>query len=338
MARERDRYDEDEDDEDRPRGRSRRGDDDDDDRPRRRPARRDEADDDDETPREKAGNGLATASLVFGVLSFCTGITFIPGLICGFMGLAKSKKTGTGKGMAIAGLLTSAGGLVVSAAMFAGIYFLNLKREEDKVFYVTQNNFKQTGIASHNYHDANDGFPKPFCDETPGFRPPPSESALASKLSWRVSILPYLEQGAVYSRFNRSDPWDSPANKPLSQTAVQPYPDADTPLDPTTRIRCFYGRGTMFEREQGVRVTSVTDGISNTILYVEGGDKVTWSQFNEYKFEPNGPLPALGHPKRETFAAVFADGSVHHIRKTINPTMLRALITREGGEIVSGDW
>ncbi len=334
----RDRYESDvEEDDDRPRRRARPVDDEED-RPRRRPVRRDEEYDDTESPRAKSGNGLATASLVFGVLSFCTGITFLPGIICGFMGLAKSKSTGTGKGMAIAGLLTSVGGLFVSAALGVGGYYLYKLGEQGKARNISNNNFKQTGIASHNYHDANDGFPKPFCDETPGFRPPPSESALASKLSWRVSILPYLEQGAVYSRFNRSEPWESPANKPLSQTAVQPYPDADTPLDPTTRIRCFYGRGTMFEREQGVRVTSVTDGISNTILYVEGGDKVTWSQFNEYKFEPNGPLPALGHPMRETFAAVFADGSVHHIRKTINPTMLRALITREGGEIVSGDW
>jgi hypothetical protein len=336
MPREPYRYDDDDDD-DRPRGRMRRhhDDEDDDDRPRRRRASRDE---DDDAPREKVGNGLATASLVFGVLSFCTGITFIPGLICGFMGLSKSKVTGSGKGMAIAGLLTSAGGLFVSAAMFVGIYFLNEKREESKARYATSNNFKQAGIASHNYHDAMGVFPKPFCDETPGMRPPPRESELPSKLSWRVSLLPYVEQGSLYTRFNRSEPWDSPANKPYSQTVVHSYADADAPLDPATRIRCFYGRGTMFETDRTVTMVSVMDGTSNTILYVEGGEKVTWSQFNEYKFDPNGPLPALGHPKREMFAAALVDGSVRFIRKSVNPTTLKAAITRDGGEPLGYDW
>ena len=335
----RNRYESDDDD-DRPRRRSRadEDDDEDEDRPRRRSAARDDEDDDSERKPAKAGNGLAMASLVFGVLSFCTGITFLPGLICGFMGLSKAKTTGSGKGMAIAGVLTSIGGLFVSSAVFAGGYFLYQKGEDLKARNRSANNYKQVGLAAHSHADNAGSFPRAFCDETPGFRSPPSESALASKLSWRVSILPYLEQGALYSRFNRSDPWDSPGNRPLSQTAVQPYPDADTPLDPTTRLRSFYGRGTMFELDRGVTMSGVMDGTSNTIYCVEGAEKVTWSQFNEYKFDPNGSLPALGHPKRDTFAAVLVDGSVRQIRKTISPATLKAAITRDGGEVLSYDW
>ena len=332
----RDRYESDDD--DRPRRRPRRDVDDEEDRPRRRPARRDDEDDDAESPRAKAGNGLATASLVFGVLSFCTGITFLPGIICGFMGLAKSKSTGSGKGMAIAGLLTSVGGIFVSAALTVGGYYLYQWGEGGKARNISTNNFKQAGIASHAYHDANGSFPKPFCDETPGARPPTRDSELSSKLSWRVTLLPYVEQMNLYTRFNRSDAWDSPANKPLSQTVIRQYTDSDTPLDPTTRLRCFYGRGTMFELDRNVTLVGVTDGTSNTIVYVEGAEKVTWSQFNEYKFDPNGPLPALGHPKRETFVAGLADGSVRHIRKTISPTTMKALITRDGGEVIAYDW
>ncbi len=327
--------DDDDEDDDRPRRRSRRDEDDDDAPPRRR-SRRDEDDESAELPRTTGTNGLAVTSLVFGVLSFCTGITFLPGLICGVMGLAKAKKVGTGKGLAIAGILTSLGGLLLSIAVGVGVYFIYSKAERNKEEYRTQNNFKQVGIAAHAVRDITDYFPKPYLDESvrdPG--PPIPEAALKSKLSWRVAILPYMEQSDLFYRFNRSEPWDSSANKPLSQTVVMPYTDADSPLDPTTRLRCFYGNGAMFDVQQRIGLVGIMDGTSNTIMYVEGAEKVTWSQFNEYKFDPNGPLPALGHPKRDTFSAVFVDGSVRQIRKTINPTTLKALITRAEGDVIA---
>ena len=334
----RDRYDDEDD--NRPRRRSRRDDDDpdDDERPRRR-ARRDEDDEFEEPPRSKGSNGLATTSLVFGVLSFCTGITFLPGLICGVMGLSKAKSVGVGKGMAIAGILTSIAGMFVSLAIGVGGYLLYVEGEKNKEKDRTANNFMQAGLAAHNYESATGTFPKPFLDESVrDFDPPVPESALKSKLSWRVAILPFVEQDSLYRRFNKSDAWDSSANKPLSQTVVMSYTDADTPLDPTTRLRCFYGNGAMFDAQQKTNLMGVSDGTSNTILYVEGAEKVTWSQFNEYKFDPNGPLPALGHPKRDTFSAVFVDGSVRQLKKSMNRTTLKKLITKAGGEAVDLDY
>ncbi len=333
----RSRYDDDED--DRPRRRPRGDDDDDEDeRPRGRSKRASE-DDDDDVPRRKAGNGLATASLIFGILSFCTGITFIPGLICGFMGLSKSKSTGSGKGVAIAGLLTSVAGIFVSGAMAFGGYFLYSKAEENKDRMRTHNNFKQAGIASHSYSDANGKLPKPYIDDASGgFGRAPLPSEVSSKLSWRVAILPYVEQGSLFNQFDLRSPWDGPKNKPLSQTVVSAYRDADTPLDPTTRIRCFYGNGALFDLEKSFQLYSITDGTSNTIMFVEGADKVTWSQFNEYKFDPKGPLPTLGHPKRDTFIVGLADGSVRSVRKTVNPETIKAAITRDGGEVMGFDW
>ena len=321
---------------DRPRRRSRR-EDDDVDRPRRRSHREDD-DDADEPERLKGSNGLATTSLVFGVLSFCTGITFLPGLICGAMGLAKAKKVGTGKGMAIAGILTSLAGMLVSIAVGIGGYFFYLEAEKTRDRMRTQNNFKQAGLGTLNWSSANDHFPKPFLDESAREFPPVPESELKNKLSWRVTLLPFLEQDNLYRRFARSEAWDSSTNKPLSQSVVMSYSDADSPLDPTTRLRCFYGPNTMFEVNRKVYVNDVLDGTSNTILYVEGAEKVTWSQFNEYKYDPNGPLPALGHPKRDTFAAVMVDGSVHQIRKNMSPATLRNLITRNDGLAVGNDW
>jgi len=331
---------EDEEDEDRPRRRSRRDEDDEDDEddaPPRRRARSDD-DDDDKPARPKGSNGLATFSLLFGVLSFCTGVTFLPGLICGFMGLSKAKTSGVGKGIAIAGILTSIGGLMVSIAVGVIAYFIVVEADKTRERLKSHNNYKQVGLASLNMHDATNYYPKPFLDESVKEFQPVAESSLKNKLSWRVAILPYLEQESLYRRFSRSEPWDSSANKPLSQTVVTAYADTESPLDPTTRLRCFYGPGTMFEINQRVSIASVSDGASNTILSVEGGEKVTWSQFDEYKFDQNGPLPAFGHPRRDTFAVSMVDGSVRQVRKTVDPKTMKAAITRNGGEIVGFDW
>ena len=68
------------------------------------------------------------------------------------------------------------------------------------------NNLKQIGLAMHNYVAAhNNAFPAPAL---PGKDGKPA-------LSWRVALLPYLEQQSLYDRFHLDEPWDSPHNKAL---------------------------------------------------------------------------------------------------------------------------
>jgi hypothetical protein len=68
----------------------------------------------------------------------------------------------------------------------------------------SQNNLKQLGIAIHSYHDVH------------GFLPTDVRDADGKPLlSWRVLLLPYLEQEPLYRRFKLDEPWDSENNKPL---------------------------------------------------------------------------------------------------------------------------
>lgn len=68
-------------------------------------------------PTEPKTSGSAVASLIFGILSFCTvGLTAIPGIILGILGLRSVSRGGgqvKGSGLAIAGLVTSTVGLCV---------------------------------------------------------------------------------------------------------------------------------------------------------------------------------------------------------------------------------
>ena len=64
------------------------------------------------------------------------------------------------------------------------------------------NNLKQLGLAMHNYHDANGFFPQDSVDAKTG----------KPLLSWRVHLLPYMEEALLYQSFKLDEPWDSEHN------------------------------------------------------------------------------------------------------------------------------
>jgi hypothetical protein len=332
----RDRYDDEDDDRDD--RRRRRDDDEDDDRPRRR--RRDEDEDEDDRPRrrsrrrdddfdrrpESSGNALAVTSLILGIVSLCFGpLTGLVGLILGLVALRKP----SGRVLAIIGMVLS--GLFTFGYIGLGVWaYLEGQKVRNE-----SNNLKQIGLATHSYHDVYSTFPTAQATSNPwGVKP---TQDLTSRLSWRVTILPYIEQENVFRQFRIDEPWDSGTNRPLADKLIAQYADLETPADPTTRIRVFYDNGAMFDTQRGARMTDVLDGTSNTIMHVEGGDKVTWSRFQEYRYDPKGPLPPLGKPNKSTFMVVMGDGSVRNLRKNMNETTLRNLITRADGMVVDFD-
>jgi prepilin-type processing-associated H-X9-DG protein len=163
--------------------------------------------------------------------------------------------------------------------------------------------------------------------------------------SWRVLILPFIEEQGLYDRFKLDEPWDSPHNKALLAEEPRLYiPPMGCP-EPLyeTHYQVFVGPGTAFERP-GLTFRDFPDGMGNTIMVVEAREGVPWSQPSHLVYELNGPLPALTiYPKLSGsyftekvfgFNAAFADGSVRYLREGIDEAVLRALITRNGGEQV----
>lgn len=116
-------------------------------------------------PSGKKTSGFAIASLILGVLGFCTTITSIPGLILGIVGLQRIKRSGgtlTGQGMAIAGIVTSA--LVVAlvmiafAAMSAAITFPPVVRAREQARrIVCMSNLRQIGLGCKMWAEDHDG-------------------------------------------------------------------------------------------------------------------------------------------------------------------------------------
>ena len=66
--------------------------------------------------------------------------------------------------------------------------------------------------------------------------------------SWRVAILPYLEQNPLYQQYNFNEPWDGPNNRKLlhKMPAVLSYPGVDgSPISGTNSAYfVFTGKGT----------------------------------------------------------------------------------------------
>jgi hypothetical protein len=158
-------------------------------------------------------------------------------------------------------------------------------------------------------------------------------------LSWRVALLPFLGQEKLYREFKLDEPWDSEHNQKLlaRMPAVYAAPGVRTRKPYLTYYQAFVGRGAAFEGPRGMRIAEFQDGTSCTLLLAEAASPVPWTKPEDLAYDPAKPLPRLGGLYGEGFNAGFCDGEVRFIRRGIDEQMLRALITRAGGEIVDLD-
>jgi hypothetical protein len=191
-------------------------------------------------------------------------------------------------------------------------------------------------------------------------RLPPVDGAEVPKLpelaglSWRAYLLPFVDtdtnpirEGEVYRKLLKgeyppaksagpSERWNRPG---LATMRLYPFscPVPGKTLEPwLTYYRVFVGGGAAFDPGKTVQRTPADfpDGIDKTILIVEAGEAVPWPKPEELKYDPAKPLPKLGGTFPDGFYAVFADDKVRFIRRDTDERVIRAMITRNGGEQV----
>jgi hypothetical protein len=189
----------------------------------------------------------------------------------------------------------------------------------------TINNLKFMALAMHNYAATHGRFPAAAIRA--GGEP---------LLSWRVAILPFLEQDALYRRFRLDEAWNSPHN--LSLLGEMPRVFAPVGPEGTGSYLTYYqgvvGPGSFFDGPEGARVDDVMSLASPTLMFVEAADPVPWTKPEDVPYHEGGPLPAFGGHSSEGVFIVLADGSVRLIPRKISPTTLRALIRRGDAGIV----
>lgn len=305
---------------------------------------------DDESARRPVSrtSGMALASLLCGLLTL--GFCPLPGLVAILLGIlalvfiSQSRGELGGKGLAITGLVLGLLSCVVSAVSIPLVLLPAVDRIRHGAATVAEhNNMMQIGLAMQNYHD------------TYGHLPPAVIRTREGKpgLSWRVALLPYLEEGSLYQQFKLDEPWDSPNNRPLLDRMPKVYRSMkDAPGVRETHYRVFVGKGAPFSAEPldvhtgrgagnftSLRFIDITDGTADTISVVEATQGVPWTKPEELAFDPQGALPELGYTNKEMgFLVVTFDGAVHFLPKNLSERTLRAAIGPQDGIPLGSDW
>jgi prepilin-type processing-associated H-X9-DG protein len=162
-------------------------------------------------------------------------------------------------------------------------------------------------------------------------------------LSFRVSLLPYVEQENLYRQFDLKQNWDGPRNQPHSNVVIATYQNAvaENKSSASTPYRAFVGGGAMFNEDgRPVPHGDIKDGAGNTIMMASATEEVPWAAPREMTYSPTGPLPKLGPPGSDFGGTnvLLADGSVRFLRKETSESVVRALITRAGQDSAPDDW
>ncbi|MCA9087125.1 MAG: DUF1559 domain-containing protein, partial [Planctomycetaceae bacterium] len=217
----------------------------------------------------------------------------------------------------------------------------------------SKNNLKQMGLAMHNYHDTFNHFPQGAV--------PNAELDSEEQLSWMVSILPYMDQAALYNEINQKQGWNDDDNLPVSDTVIPSYVNPGSPMVSSDDYAesGYVGIGGVgakapyqlkIDKKSGVfsfvrptRIRDITDGTSNTAMVAEASRSASpWTAASE-SIRPltqqpyiNGP-DGIGGPYNGGCNMLFGDGSVRFLSEDVDPGVMEALSTIAGGEVV-GDF
>jgi hypothetical protein len=218
----------------------------------------------------------------------------------------------------------------------------------------SMNNLKQIAIAMHNYADT--------FGEMPTGTVANANLKPEKRLSWMVPLLPYVEQNALARQIDKKAAWDSKANsRPLS-TRIQifQHPAAGDDEQPpnesapthyvgiagvgkdTPTLKMHTNKTGIFGYDRKIRFRDILDGTSNTMAVTEAvknkggwgaGGKATIRALTKKPYI-NGPDGLAGQDKTG-LNVMMMDGSVRFLSSNVDPSVMEALATARGGEVIN---
>ena len=197
------------------------------------------------------------------------------------------------------------------------------------------NHMKQIVLAFHNYHYEHGHFPPAYTVDEDG----------KPLHSWRVLILPWVEQNALYEQIRLDEPWDSEYNRQFHEqvpcgfrcpSSHRETSQCSTCLHTPVRVpggttySIIYGAETPFTGSQPKTKDEIGD-LSSTIFLVERRTPVNWMDpSREIPFETaikGINVDALGISSYHAgiVNVAFGDGSVRAISDNIDHETLRKM-------------
>jgi len=191
---------------------------------------------------------------------------------------------------------------------------------------------RQHILASLNFESAHMRFPSAYTVDKDGRK----------LLSWRVQILPFIEQNDLYNQFKRDEPWDSPHNIKL----LEKMPDIfRSPVSKAAKGMTTYrgvgGKLGVLQPDRpgrggAIGFGSISDGTSNTIFLIETSDElaVEWTKPTSGIDPDSFELAKLFGAYEEGMNIAMCDGSVRSVDDQVDASMLKSMMTRAGGEVI----
>ncbi len=200
------------------------------------------------------------------------------------------------------------------------------------------NNLKQIGLAMHNYHSVYGAFPAAYVTDAAG----------KPMHSWRVALLPFLEQDMLYSQYNFNEPWDSPENLMVARQMPDVYrcPSSTTaPLGSNlTNYVVIVGdpavspQQSVFLPNHWTKLIDIVDGTANTLLVVETVDPVSWTcpdsdpTYDQLVAQVEIGPSAIGSEHPGGANVVFADGAAQFLPLSIDTQIIRLMVQPADGQ------
>jgi hypothetical protein len=276
-------------------------------------------------------SGKAVASLVLGIFSFCvTILAGIPAIILGIISLSDIDRSGgqlQGKGLAIGGIVAGAIGSCMSVLVIILVALLlpaisaarDAARRNGSI-----NQMRQLAIGMVNHESATGRFPAAGADSN-GKRP---------NLSWRVHILPHIDESSLYEQFHLDEPWDSDHNRALVSSMPPFFQPPGFDLEPGMTVYLAATGPSMAFQGDAPKVSDFRDGASNTILLVEVSPEnaVVWTKPDDFEFDPAASMDTLNVRPGGSFLAAFADSHVEPLNIAADPADVKAKFTRAAND------
>lgn len=155
-----------------------------------------------------------------------------------------------------------------------------------------------------------------------------------SGLSWRVHLLPFVGEPALYRQFKLNEPWDSEHNKALIEKMPDIFKSPGVAAPGKTSMHILIGKKSPFADHRTPQVADFGDDQQNSILMVvAGADKAEiWTKPGGLDFDPKNPIEWLGKSTGPSFMTIRGDGSMLPLDKATEPTILNEMIQPKPSE------